>query len=190
MRVHGSKSWKYLIVRFCTRGRILGRNWDKSRKSFPPCYSHSSLLMDFIFSPHPLTKSSLKLFCNANIVYGNLKSENSQDYAQKPQRNCTFMNSAPVPINGQLHISENEASKLGSKSLNKSFKKMMNIGQKRPGPEAQFVVPDLVIKLTMTQCFRNGLSSYVGLVGRYNNPMPLSTLSPCKGLWIWLHLTA
>jgi hypothetical protein len=26
--------------------------------------------------------------------YRNLKSENSQDYAQKPQRNCTFMNSA------------------------------------------------------------------------------------------------
>jgi hypothetical protein len=24
----------------------------------------------------------------------NLKSENSQDYAQKPQRNCMFMNSA------------------------------------------------------------------------------------------------
>ncbi len=34
------------------------------------------------------------LVCNANIVYGNLKSENSQDYAQKPQRNCTFMNLA------------------------------------------------------------------------------------------------
>jgi hypothetical protein len=27
-------------------------------------------------------------------VYGNLKSENSPDYVQKPQRNCTFMNSA------------------------------------------------------------------------------------------------
>jgi hypothetical protein len=26
--------------------------------------------------------------------YGNLKPENSQDYAQKPQRNCTIMNSA------------------------------------------------------------------------------------------------
>jgi hypothetical protein len=26
----------------------------------------------------------------------NLKSENSQDYAQKPLRNCTFMNSASV----------------------------------------------------------------------------------------------
>jgi hypothetical protein len=26
--------------------------------------------------------------------YGNLKSENSQDYALKSQRNCTFMNSA------------------------------------------------------------------------------------------------
>jgi hypothetical protein len=24
--------------------------------------------------------------------YRNLKSENSQDYAQKPQRDCTFMN--------------------------------------------------------------------------------------------------
>ncbi len=29
-------------------------------------------------------------------IYGNLKSENSQDYAQKPQRNCTFTNSASV----------------------------------------------------------------------------------------------
>jgi hypothetical protein len=36
----------------------------------------------------------LKLVCNVNIIYGNLKSENSQDYAQKPQRSCTFMNSA------------------------------------------------------------------------------------------------
>jgi hypothetical protein len=26
--------------------------------------------------------------------YRNLQAENSQDYAQKPQRNCTFMNSA------------------------------------------------------------------------------------------------
>jgi hypothetical protein len=34
------------------RGRILGRNWDKSLKSFPPCYSQSSLLMDF--APPPL----------------------------------------------------------------------------------------------------------------------------------------
>jgi hypothetical protein len=35
--------------------------------------------------------------------YRNLKSENSQDYAQKPQQNCMFMNSvlgtiAPVPF--------------------------------------------------------------------------------------------
>ncbi len=31
---------------------------------------------------------------DVNIVYGILKSENSQDYAQKPQRNSSFMNSA------------------------------------------------------------------------------------------------
>jgi hypothetical protein len=34
---------------------------------------------------------SLKLVCNVKIVYGNHKSENSQD-SQKTQRNCTFMN--------------------------------------------------------------------------------------------------
>jgi hypothetical protein len=33
-----------------------------------------------------LSKSDLKLVYHVNIVYGNLKSENSQDYAQKPQR--------------------------------------------------------------------------------------------------------
>ncbi len=44
--------------------------------------------------PLPRSKSSLKLVCNVNIVYGNLKSENSQDYAQKPQRNFMFMNMA------------------------------------------------------------------------------------------------
>ncbi len=41
-----------------------------------------------------MSKSGLKLVCNVNIVNGNLKSKNSQDYAQKPQQNCTFMNSA------------------------------------------------------------------------------------------------
>ncbi len=45
-------------------------------------HSHST---NGIYSP---------LVCNANIVYGNLKSENSQDYSQKPQLNYTFMNSA------------------------------------------------------------------------------------------------
>ncbi len=57
---------------------------------------HSHVLYYWFYSPHPspLSKSVLKLVCNVDIVYGNLKSENSQDYVQKPQRNCTFMNSA------------------------------------------------------------------------------------------------
>ncbi len=71
------------------RGRILGRNRDNR---FSPCCSQLPLLTDF--TPHPLSKSDLKLVYNVNIVYGNLKSENSLAYAQKPQRNCTFMNSA------------------------------------------------------------------------------------------------
>jgi hypothetical protein len=37
--------------------------------------------------PHPLPP------CGLRNPYRNLKSKNSQDYAQKPQRNCTFMNS-------------------------------------------------------------------------------------------------
>ncbi len=40
------------------------------------------------------SKSDLKLGCNVNIIDGNLKFENSQDYAQKPELNCTLMNSA------------------------------------------------------------------------------------------------
>jgi hypothetical protein len=48
------------------------------------------------YSPLPSSKSGLKLVCNLNIVYRNLKSENSRNKAQKPQRNCTFMNSASV----------------------------------------------------------------------------------------------
>ncbi len=35
---------------------------------------------------------------NVNIVYGNFKSENFQDYAQKPQRIFTFMNSASLLV--------------------------------------------------------------------------------------------
>jgi hypothetical protein len=46
------------------------------------------------FTTPPLSKSDLKLVCYVNIVYGNLKSENSPDYVQKAQRNSTFMNSA------------------------------------------------------------------------------------------------
>jgi hypothetical protein len=34
-------------------GRILERNWDKSLKSFLPCYSQSPLLTDFT-PPSPL----------------------------------------------------------------------------------------------------------------------------------------
>jgi hypothetical protein len=75
-------------------GRILGRNWDKSLKSFPPRYSQSPPLPDLPPSLPSWSKSGLKLVCNVNIAYRNLKSENSQDYAQKRQRNYTFMNSA------------------------------------------------------------------------------------------------
>ncbi len=56
---------------------------------------HIHLYYGFCPTP-PWSKSDLKLVCNVNIICGNLKSENPQDYAQKPQRNYTFMNSASL----------------------------------------------------------------------------------------------
>jgi hypothetical protein len=38
---------KYLELDQLIRGRILGRNWDESLKSFPLCYAQSPLLTDF-----------------------------------------------------------------------------------------------------------------------------------------------
>jgi hypothetical protein len=74
-------------------GRILGRNWDKSLKSFPPRYSQSPLLTDL--NPPSPSKGDFKLVCNLSILYGNLKSENSQDYAHaETSTKLTFMNSA------------------------------------------------------------------------------------------------
>ncbi len=37
----------YIQGQKCYRGRNLGRNWDKSLKSFPLCYAQSPLLTDF-----------------------------------------------------------------------------------------------------------------------------------------------
>jgi hypothetical protein len=60
-------------------------------------HSHLYRTNGFYSPPPPFSKSGLKLVCHINFVYGNLKSENSQDYARNPQRNCTFMNSASGP---------------------------------------------------------------------------------------------
>ncbi len=67
---------------------------------------HSHLYKRILLPPPPPSKSGLKLDCNVNIVYGNLKSENSQGYAQEPQRNCMFMNSASRDGNYQNILKE------------------------------------------------------------------------------------
>ncbi len=98
--------------------KILGRNPDKSLKSFPRSYSKSlpQLCLEIYIS-----SNSFKLFQFLQFIlhtvkekggkpdrepyllpyalrnpYRNLKSRNSQDYAQKSQRNCAFMNSASL----------------------------------------------------------------------------------------------
>ncbi len=41
----------FFLLFLLPRGRILGRNWDKSLKSFPPCYSVTSI--NGYYSPRP-----------------------------------------------------------------------------------------------------------------------------------------
>jgi hypothetical protein len=87
----------FVLIYSCTEAEF----WDvletKVCKSFLLTIHSPPLLTIFIPPPPPSSsKSGLKLVCNVNILYGNLKSENSQDYAQKTQRNCTFMNSAAI----------------------------------------------------------------------------------------------
>jgi hypothetical protein len=72
-----------------TEAEFLDVIWTKVLKVF-----HLAIHSHGFYSPHPLSKSGLKLVCDVIVVYGNLKSENSQGYAPQPQRNCTFMNSS------------------------------------------------------------------------------------------------
>jgi hypothetical protein len=44
--------------------------------------------------------------------YRNLKSDNAQDYTQKPQRNCTFVDSASVHCSLILSLHFNKNSKI------------------------------------------------------------------------------
>ncbi len=94
------------------RNRILGRNLDKSLKSFPPCYSQSPLQLCLRFPFLHIHATSYSFWKGERrkpdrkpypLPYGlrnpnrNLKHENSQDYAQKTQAWLyMFMNSASV----------------------------------------------------------------------------------------------
>ncbi len=69
---------------------------------------HRHLYTDFTLLP--FSKSGLKLVCNENIVYGNLKSENSQDYAQQHGLiNNTDTNAKGTPTKRQ--VSKRQVSK-------------------------------------------------------------------------------
>ncbi len=87
-------------------------SWKKSRQktsefsSLLLTVTSTDLPLDFYFFKltQPLTVSKVCYCVKEKGGYGlrnpyrNLKSENSQDYAQKPERNCTFMNSASFVI--------------------------------------------------------------------------------------------
>jgi hypothetical protein len=57
--------------------------------------------------------------------YRNLKSEKSEDYVQKPQRNCRFMNSAPDESVWNLFSIRHLGSKKGTQSPETDFIRMV-----------------------------------------------------------------
>jgi hypothetical protein len=67
-----------------TRGQILEHNWDKSSEFSSVLFTDTST---GFYCPPLLSKSGLNM---VNHVYGKLKSENHQNYAQKPQQNQVF----------------------------------------------------------------------------------------------------
>ncbi len=54
-----------LYSQYVYRGRLIGRNW----------YKILSPLLTYLLFPPPLSKTSLKLVCNVNVVNLNLKSK-------------------------------------------------------------------------------------------------------------------
>jgi hypothetical protein len=66
----------YIVVNFFPEAEFLDVIGTIVLKVFLlPIHSH---LPQWILLPSPLIKSWLKQFCNENIVYGNLESENSR----------------------------------------------------------------------------------------------------------------
>jgi hypothetical protein len=96
---------------------------------------HSHLYKRILLpSPPPplLSKNCLKMACIVNSVYWTLKAENSQDYAQKPQRSCTFMNSAYSHIffvlPGGRKFDRNSPKRL-IKNISRRTKEAQNLGE-------------------------------------------------------------
>jgi hypothetical protein len=80
-----------------TEAEFLDLIWSKSKEFSSLLFTVTSTNGFYSPPPHPAwAKVVWNWFVIVNIVYGYLKSENFQGYAQKPQGNCLFMNLASV----------------------------------------------------------------------------------------------
>ncbi len=71
--------------------------WKKLIRFFLLAF-HRQHYYRFLPPPPPPEQNWFELVCYVNNVY--LKTENSQDYVQKPQLNCTLMNLASYTRSG------------------------------------------------------------------------------------------
>jgi hypothetical protein len=69
-----------------SRRQILGHNCE------------TKVIIVFLLLSTVTSTNGFETGLQRKYVYGNLKSENSQDYGKKPQRNCTFMSSASAKV--------------------------------------------------------------------------------------------
>ncbi len=155
------------------RGRILGQNPDKEFSSLLFMVTSTALPWDFYFFKltQPLTVSTVQLLCTVKekrekpdrkpypLTYGirntyrNVKSENSQDYAQKPQRNCTFMNLASCPPSFSDYL-----------VTNIRIPNPLGFGQESRSRWATHPVPDpdwsLILNHTLKKCWRRKVTRW------------------------------
>ncbi len=101
-----------LLVAILYWGRILGRNLEKKSSEFSSLLftvistalpwdlysSNSRNFLQFQEKGGKLDRKFYPLPFGLRNTYRNIKSENSQGYAPKPRRNCTFMNSASLEV--------------------------------------------------------------------------------------------
>ncbi len=112
-RLSSPKSWLFCRIGIFSVSILSIRNWclectymsiqrpNSGTSLGQKSYEFSYLLFTVtstngFYPPPPLQQKWFETGWNVNIVNGNLKSENSQNYAQKPQWNRTLINSASV----------------------------------------------------------------------------------------------
>jgi hypothetical protein len=85
------------------RGRILGRNPDKSHKSSPLCYSQSPLQLCLEMSISSISHNFLRIFSNSRNLLRFSTVKSLYTVKEKERKPDTVENHAPFPMVKEIH---------------------------------------------------------------------------------------